>query len=237
MGPSSAPASSLLSPAAASAFAAATASDTATRSSSTRSCSAAAAFSRLPKWPSIQVFVNSFGTARTSLSASCSTGVAAPNQLAKVLALRDSRRRCEIVSQVWDAAGSEVIERRVYAVAGRAARRYGGPRNPRNTAFCRDFEDAHRTLHTCGKIRGGRFQVPESGRLRGVCPWSRSREVDRLSTERTFAAAGGGPIRGAALYSRALHEAHLSAEHPQAREDARIPQAHEHPRRAGRAQA
>src|SRR4051794_3342125 len=67
--------------AASSAWAAATASATATRSSTTSSCSEAAASSRLPKCPSIQVFVNSFGTPTTSRSASCSSGCTCENQV------------------------------------------------------------------------------------------------------------------------------------------------------------
>src|SRR4051812_40250337 len=77
-----------------------------TRSSTTRWCSAAAASSRLEKWPSIQLLVNSLGTPTTRRDWSCSIAVAFPNQVAKVPAFSISARRWEIVSQLVSAAGS-----------------------------------------------------------------------------------------------------------------------------------
>src|SRR3954468_12955825 len=77
-----------------------------TRSSTTRWCSAAAASSRLEKWPSIQLLVNSLGTPTTRRDSSCSMAVAFPNHVAKVPAFSIRARRWEMVSQLVSAAGS-----------------------------------------------------------------------------------------------------------------------------------
>ena len=116
-----------------SAAAARAASATATRSSTTSSCSAAAAFRRLPKWLSIHDLVNSLGTPTTSRSRSGLERLRASRTTCRrCSALSASRSRCEIVSQVE--RGGRVSghrRRRVYAVGrGRGNRARRSPRIP-----------------------------------------------------------------------------------------------------------
>ena len=164
-----------------------------------------------------------------------------PNHLRERAGVERLAQTCmEMVSQVWGAAaGSEVISGESNS-PWQAARRGGTTpvMTARKSAFCRDFVDPPQACPQLWTDVWGRwFRGPKSGRLRAVwCPIG-SPAGDTLSTVEIAAEFCRRAIRGAALYCRAPHEAHLSAKYPQAFQDARIPEAHEYSRGPGGAQA
>ena len=200
----------------------------------TSSCSAAAAFRRLPKWPSIQVLVNSLGTPTTSRSRpGLERPRVPPNHVS--IGARRSAPRAGAARWFPRSGGGGVGGHRAgecTPLAGRGQPSSGGL----NSAKLRGLQGFSRSTQ---QLRPQLWKAPPPSDLAewkaafpgGLCRYGRP----RLGAFPHPASGAGGVER--CLYTAAADEAHLSAQHPQAREDARIPQAHEHPSRPCRAQA
>ena len=218
-------------------------------SSGAPAASRTAAVTSAAKWPSIHCREKSFGTETSIDVSSIPTGATAANQVDQVDSLRVSFSRAETSFQTPAASLSGRASTRAetsQSLATDSSRSHTPTvrdtssgavtaervQNPPKCAFCRkkalsnELSQAGENLGAprgCWVPRGFSGRSPEGfshGRRRGV----RRRAARPRILRRPAARCGRFDLQ-------TDHEAHLPAEHSQAREDSRVPQAHEHARR------